>query len=503
MTTARPIGRYLIAEEIAAGGMATVHFGRVTGAAGFARLVAIKRLLPNFAKDPDFVTMFVDEARLASRIRHPNVVPTLDVVSDDGELLVVMEYVAGETLARIIRAVNASGRGPIPPAVASAIIAGMLLGLHAAHEARDERGRALEIVHRDVSPQNVMLGEDGAVHVLDFGIARAIGRLQTTRDGQLKGKVAYMAPEQLLGEVSDRRLDVYASAVVLWETLTARPLFRANSEGETMYRVLHEVVVPPSELVPGISPALDAVVLRGLARDPNVRFATAAEMAQALEAACAPASMLQLSTWIRELVGPVLAARAERADSVEKTARDLPAPAFVGSSAALPTPGPSPAISHAQVAVPGPGVPAETSTIATTVLAGQSPQPFERPRTGLVLGAVVVLVVLLGGGLFAAWGARDPVPPSTTAAMATTSAEPSSSSSAAASVGGGDTASSASVAPVASMAPTATATTSATVTTPTTSPPRTAAPTGKRAPSCAHPFYVDAKGIQRVRRECL
>jgi eukaryotic-like serine/threonine-protein kinase len=503
MTTTRSIGRYLIAEEIAAGGMATVHFGRVTGAAGFARLVAIKRLLPNFAKDPDFVTMFVDEARLASRIRHPNVVPTLDVVSDDGELLVVMEYVPGETLARILRAANASGQGPIPPGVASAILAGMLLGLHAAHEARDERGRPLEIVHRDVSPQNVMLGEDGAVHVLDFGIARAIGRLQTTQDGQLKGKVAYMAPEQLLGEASDRRLDVYAAAVVLWETLTCRPLFRANSEGETMYRVLHEVVLPPSELAPGISPALDEVVLRGLARDPAARFSTAAEMAHALEAACPPASMLQLSTWIRALVGPVLAARAERADSVEQTARNLPAPAFVSTSGVVLTPsqpmsGRLPADSAERISVPS------TSAVPTAVLAAggleAAPVPPPRSSPGLLLaaGAALLAIVLGLSVLVLVLRDRGAAEGGPLAADDDGRSTPSASAAASAASAGPDEhavepVASVSAAPAASSAPPVQSVT----------PPRSPPPVPKHPPSCASPFYVDAKGIQRVRRECL
>ena len=219
----RIAGRYVLCDEIAHGGMATVYVGRLVGSAGFARTVAIKRLHAAYARDPDFVSMFVDEARLAARIHHPNVVSTLDVVALEGELFLVMEYIQGESLARLERL--ASDRGDrIPEAMAASMIAGILHGLHAAHEARDERGEPLGIVHRDVSPQNVLVGVDGVARVLDFGIAKAAGRIQTTRDGQLKGKLAYMSPEQLRGEVT-RTTDVYAAGVVLWEALTGRQLF--------------------------------------------------------------------------------------------------------------------------------------------------------------------------------------------------------------------------------------------------------------------------------------
>jgi serine/threonine-protein kinase len=192
----RIVGRYVLYGEIASGGMATVHFGRLLGPAGFARPVAIKRLHAQFARDPDFVKMFFDEARLAARIAHPNVVPTLDVVAADGEVFLVMEYVRGASLAQLIRTVRRSGER-VQPLICVGIVSGMLHGLHAAHEARNDRGERMDLVHRDVSPQNVLVGTDGVPRLLDFGVAKASGRLQTTRDGQLKGKLAYMAPEQV------------------------------------------------------------------------------------------------------------------------------------------------------------------------------------------------------------------------------------------------------------------------------------------------------------------
>src|SRR5262245_51026591 len=169
------IGRYALHGELASGGMATVHLGRLLGPVGFSRTVAIKRLHAQYAQDPEFVSMFLDEARLAARIRHPNVVPTLDVVATSGELFLVMEYVPGESLSRLARAAR-DRMERMPPRIVSAIMSGVLHGLHAAHEAKSERGEPLGIVHRDVSPQNVLVGTDGVARVLDFGVAKAAGR---------------------------------------------------------------------------------------------------------------------------------------------------------------------------------------------------------------------------------------------------------------------------------------------------------------------------------------
>ena len=229
------IGRYVLHAELASGGMATVFLGRLLGQAGFARTVAIKRSHPGFAKDPEFVSMFLDEARIAARIRHPNVVPVLDVEARDGELFLVMDYVHGESLARLWRSCAGT---PIDPAIAGRIAADMLYGLHAAHQAKNERGELLHVVHRDVSPQNVLVGADGTSRVTDFGIAKAQNRIQTTHEGQLKGKLSYMAPEQLEERPVDARTDVYAATVVLWELLTARRLHTSADAGATINRIL-------------------------------------------------------------------------------------------------------------------------------------------------------------------------------------------------------------------------------------------------------------------------
>ena len=226
------IGRYAIHDEIAAGGMASVFLGRMRGERGFCRTVAIKRLHPQLARDPDFVSMFLDEARLAARIQHRNVVAPLDVVTvDDRELLLVMEYIHGEALSRLIGSCRRSGTR-IPAAIAVGVVTGVLHGLHAAHEAKSETGRPLDIVHRDVSPQNIMVGVDGVARVLDFGIAKASLRADITQAGVAKGKLSYMSPEQIRCEPLDRRSDVFAAAVVLWEMLALMRLFQGDDKAQ-------------------------------------------------------------------------------------------------------------------------------------------------------------------------------------------------------------------------------------------------------------------------------
>jgi serine/threonine-protein kinase len=327
------VGRYALYGKIASGGMATLHFGRLLGPSGFARTVAVKCLYPQFAQDPDFSAMFLDEARLVSRIRSPYVVPTLDVVSEDGELAIVMEYVHGESLGVLVPSrsdgeARRPSRPEVPVEVAVAVLCDVLEGLHAAHEARSEQGQPLGIVHRDVSPQNILVGTDGLGHLIDFGVAKATGRLQTTREGQLKGKLAYMSPEQLRGEPVTRRSDVYAASVVLWEALVGERLFGAGDEGATVTRVLMGEIAPPSQAVRRNRPSgqtqaierLDAVVMRGLDRQPANRFETARDMAVALERCVARASAAEVARWLEEVAAPELTRRAAAITAIENGA---------------------------------------------------------------------------------------------------------------------------------------------------------------------------------------
>jgi serine/threonine protein kinase len=296
------IGRYALHDEIASGGMATVHLGRLLGPVGFARTVAIKRLHQHYAKDPEFVSMFLDEARLAARIRHPNVVPTLDVVALSGELFLVMEYVHGVSLSKLMRAVAAQG-GRIPVEVVASIMVGALHGLHAAHEARSERGLPLGIVHRDVSPQNVMVGSDGLSRVLDFGVAKASWRIQTTRDGQVKGKLSYMAPEQVNGGEIGPWTDVYSAAVVFWEALANQRLFNSSDNAAILARFTKsDPVPPPSVHNREVLPGLDQVVTKGLEAEAKLRFGSAHEMADAIEANVQLASSSAVARWVQGVV---------------------------------------------------------------------------------------------------------------------------------------------------------------------------------------------------------
>jgi serine/threonine-protein kinase len=311
------VGRYAIFDRIAAGGMATVHLGRLLGAAGFSRTVAIKRLHAQYARDPEFVAMFLDEARICARVRHPNVVPTLDVVASDGELFLVMEYVEGEPLGHLLDVSLKRGERP-PLGHVVGIMTGVLHGLHAAHEAKGEDGAPLWIVHRDISPQNVLVGADGIARLLDFGIAKSLGRVHTTRDGTIKGKLAYMAPEQLQGGAITRRTDVFAASIVLWESLAMRRLFDADNDAVRMKLILRGRIPPLREVAPDAPEELEQVVMRGLERDPEKRHSTAQEMVEALEAAVAPSTLRAVAEWVRALSAERLSNRAALVFQVEK-----------------------------------------------------------------------------------------------------------------------------------------------------------------------------------------
>ncbi len=299
--------RYAIYAEIAQGGMATVHFARLVGPAGFSRTVAVKRLHAKLVDQPEFVRMFLDEARLAARVRHPNVVATIDVIETDDQICLVMEYVHGESLRRLARRVMQQG-GRVPRRIAAAIMVGALHGLHAAHEAKNEQGQPLNIVHRDMSPHNIIVGADGIPRVIDFGIAKARGQLSETAAGEIKGKFAYMAPEQLTAGKVTRAADIYAASIVLWELLTGRRLFESKMDASLLERASVKVR-RPSSLVPSLTPALDDIVLRGLSGDPDERFSSARAMARAIEDCIAPASTADVGEWVERMVHDRLQAR--------------------------------------------------------------------------------------------------------------------------------------------------------------------------------------------------
>ena len=302
-------GRYLLFPAIARGGMATVHMARLVGAEGFTRLVAAKRLHPQFTDDPDFVTMFHDEACIASRIHHPNVVPVLDVVVSNNELILVQEYVHGVPLSQLMRVAQLSEL-PIAVDVAVAVVAGVLAGLHAAHEVRDEAGAPLEIVHRDVSPANVMISVDGVPRLLDFGIAKATTSTHHTREGVFKGKLAYMAPEQLRMERIDRLVDIYATGVLAWELLVNRRVYDGRHEISFVTAVMNGEIPNVTRALADRRDEIDdarwaalvllgPIISRAMADRPEDRFATAEDMMRALLDACPSATSMAVSEWVR------------------------------------------------------------------------------------------------------------------------------------------------------------------------------------------------------------
>src|SRR5512133_1074224 len=304
----RVLGRYLFYAPIASGGMATVYLGRMAGPKGFSRIVAIKQLHSQLVHDTDFVTMFLDEAQLIGRIHHSNVVAPIDVLEADGDLCIVMEYVHGEAVGRLMRL---SRPDRMPLRIVAAIMIQTLLGLHAAHEVTDLDGKPLAIVHRDVSPQNILVGEDGIARVVDFGIAKAAHHANAAEIGKLKGKLGYMAPEQLFFREIDRRCDIFGAGIILWEMLTGKKLFAPEGPAEAAERMLKLEARPPSSIVPTLTPELDAIALRALSVDPNARFPDAHEMARALELACPPAGAIEVAAWMKQLVGDTLRTRAE------------------------------------------------------------------------------------------------------------------------------------------------------------------------------------------------
>jgi serine/threonine-protein kinase len=305
----------VVHDAFARGGMATIHFARLLGQQGFTRTIAVKHLFPHLSADESFVAMFLEEARLLSRVRHPNVVAPLDIIGFDTELFIAMEYVHGQPVSFLCSA----HQGPVPARLASAILTQVLLGLHAVHEATSETGQPLGIVHRDVSPQNILIDLDGIARLVDFGIAKAASRGQTlsTARGLLKGKLGYLAPEQLTGQGVDRRTDVYMAGIVLWELLTGRRLFVAETPSAMFELLAAGGVSPPSAIVPDLPAALNAVVLRALALNKEQRFENARAMAAALAQAAPPAATIELGIWAEAIAGPELRKRATRIAEIE------------------------------------------------------------------------------------------------------------------------------------------------------------------------------------------
>lgn len=300
---------YGLVAELACGGMATVYAARKIAAAGFERLVVIKRLHPHLTVDEEALALFRDEARFGAMLHHPNVVPVIDVIEAGKEILLVQPYVESVTLAQLLKSASRSGGLP-SPAIGIRIVCDVLSGLHEAHEAKDLKGEILNLVHRDLSPQNILVAVDGSSRLIDFGVSRSAGSVDSQAVA-LRGKFPYLSPEQINGMCLDRRADLFAAGSLLFEVLTGRRLFSGLDPADTIMKVLVAEVPAPSTVVDTLPPALDAVVMRALHRDRADRFQTAVEMMDALEAAVTPATHRDVSVWLRKESGDALAERRE------------------------------------------------------------------------------------------------------------------------------------------------------------------------------------------------
>ncbi|KYF74407.1 hypothetical protein BE17_30210, partial [Sorangium cellulosum] len=390
------MGRYELLLPIAAGGMAMVWAARLKGTRGFQKIVAVKTMLPQLSEDDQFEKMFLLEAELASQIRHPNAVEILDLGEQDGVLFLAMEWINGVPLSQVMKVSKRWEGVPIPIAVR--IVVQACAGLHAAHELKDNSGRLVGLVHRDISPQNILVTYDGTTKVVDFGVAKATAfNDSTTRAGQLKGKVSYTAPEAVRGDAIDRRVDVFAMGIVLYVLTTGQHPFRRENEGATLFAISSpDPVVAPRTFQPDYPPLLEAVLMRALEKERDQRYATANELMRALDKALPPnqrASDEDVANFISELFEEQQQqTRAALAEALERADRSPPSSTKLGISDVTGT-------SHSTVSA------FRTVDIhrAPPGEAGKSAVDSEIPpfaRSGSrVLPAVVLLCVLAAGAL--------------------------------------------------------------------------------------------------------
>ena len=303
-----PQARYEILRPINSGGMAELYLARARGDDGHVRLVVLKRILPHLARDTAFVEMFLNEARIAATLAHPNVVAVTDFGQLDGDYFITMEYVHGADLGELLELAGEAGLR-LPLDVALTIVQHACAGLHHAHELRGFDGQLLELVHRDVSPSNVMIGHDGSIKVTDFGIATAAALTRTTRAGTLKGKVSYMSPEQCKGDRIDRRADVFALGILLYETTLMTRLFVGDNDYALMNQVIEGRVPRPSEVELGYPAVLEGIVMRALAVDPKDRYPTANHLQRSIESWAASQGMQLSSHLVGAFAAPLLGAR--------------------------------------------------------------------------------------------------------------------------------------------------------------------------------------------------
>lgn len=317
------IGRYQVICALGEGGMGSVCLTRVLGPGGFERLVAVKLLHDHLSRREGFVKMFLDEARIAARIRHPNVVPVLEVGDDDGRHFIAMDYVSGETLARALNRLHKHGRR-LPYGLAAHLVWAASEGLHAAHELRDATGALLNVVHRDVSPENLIVGYDGAVRITDFGIAKANDQSSFTMPGTWKGKAGYLSPEQIQSQPVDRRADVFSLGIVLWECTLGRPLFKSDNPFTSAEKIREGRIPLPHSIEADYPPELEAIVMRALSTDPSVRFQTARSFGDELRRFLATLPQLIGPVEVEQFMANLFADRLQKRRDLEHRAAIAP-----------------------------------------------------------------------------------------------------------------------------------------------------------------------------------
>jgi serine/threonine-protein kinase len=423
-------GKYQLLRKIASGGMGQIFLALEKGA-GFERLVVLKLILPHLAEDEEFLSMFLEEARLVARLAHPNLITILDLTEIDNRHCLAMEYVQGDDVRRLEKFARTQGK-PLPVGLALRIIAEAAAGLDYAHQARDALGKPLRLVHRDVSPQNILVGFDGGVKVIDFGVAKAAGSASHTATGVLKGKYPYMSPEQANGQPVDARADLFALGVVLWELITGRRLFKGESDLMTL-RLVRDCQVPaPSQLNPKLPPGLDELVLKALAPSPDARFPDCAAFRLAIEDYILqyrlPASNAHLSAYLRDLYVERITRESDPvqldqlAEDADLDSKSNPSRSSIRSiSQRLSPPPPPPASSTGTPVVPPPKPLTKSNgngngngdTRHTQTL---MPEPVTRRRFPMVPVAATVGVLLLAAGaavIFRDKATAEPITPVT------------------------------------------------------------------------------------------
>jgi eukaryotic-like serine/threonine-protein kinase len=321
----RSVGRYQILSLLGEGGMGRVCLGRMHGPGGFERLVAIKLLHDHLSRDGAFVQMFLDEARISARIRHPNVVDVIEVGEESGNFYIAMEYISGETLARAANRL-AKQKRRLPPELAAHLVSQACEGLHAAHELRSPAGDDLCVVHRDVSPENLIIGYDGLLRVTDFGVVKAADRALETSPGTWKGKAGYLTPELIEGQQIDRRADIYCLGIVLWEVSIGRPLFRAENPFASAEKIRKNEVPLPSEIYRDYPERLEEIVLRALSPDPTARQPTARALGEELRRYVAESGKSFTPVDVEHFMGNLFEDRLARRQELERRASLGPPP---------------------------------------------------------------------------------------------------------------------------------------------------------------------------------